>query len=88
MVKKLKPSGSTHTAPSLLAVDLAAVWPLKFTLGEVAVFASHKWYRPSHNDEEFTAKMDSPAVLMLQNYKIFRRNKHLVFMISGIYITQ
>lgn len=49
---------------SLLAMDLAVVWPLKFTLGEVAVFVSH-------NAEEFTAWTDSPAGLMLQDYKIF-----------------
>lgn len=75
MVKKLKPSGFTHTAPSLLAIDLAVVWPLKFTLGEVVVFASHKWCRLSHNDEEFTTGTDSPAVLMLHNHKIFTGRK-------------
>lgn len=75
MVKKLKPSGFTHTAPSLLAIDLAVVWPLKFTLGEVVVFASHKWCRLSHNTKEFTTGTDSPAGLMLQNYKILTGRK-------------
>lgn len=75
MVKKLKPSGFTHTAPSLLAIDLAATWPLKFTLGEVVVFASHKWCSPPHNDGAFTTGTDSPAGLMLQNYKICTGNE-------------
>lgn len=75
MVTKLKPPGFTHTALSLLAIDLAVVWPLKFTLGEVVVSASHKWCRLSHNAEEFTAATDSPAGLMLQNYEIFTGRK-------------
>lgn len=54
MVRKLKPSGFPHTARKLLAIDLAVVWPLKFTLGEVVVFVSHKQWRFSHNAEEFT----------------------------------